>query len=48
VGAYNHTQSMQFIQYRPATIMLKNNNELVLIRRKECFDDVFIRDNFKS
>ena len=47
VGAYNHTQSMQFIQYRPATILIKENNIPLLIQRKESFDDVFARDCFQ-
>ncbi|MBT4963572.1 MAG: hypothetical protein HOI53_09065 [Francisellaceae bacterium] len=46
VGAYNHTQSMQFIQYRPATILMDDNFKPVLIQRKENFDDVFLRDIF--
>lgn len=46
VGAYNQTQSMQFIQYRPATVLLKENNKTQLIRRKENFNDIFIADFF--
>lgn len=46
VGAYNHTQSMQFIHYRPATIMVDEHNATRVIRRKETFDNVFARDVF--
>ena len=46
VGAYNQTQSMQFIQYRPATVMITEENKPILIQRKENFDDIFIRDQF--
>ena len=46
VGAYNHTQSMQFINYRPATIMIDENNNTRVIRLKETFDNVFARDAF--
>jgi len=43
VGAYNITQSMQFIQTRPAVILLgPNGNEVV--RRKETWRDIFTLD----
>ena len=43
VGAYCHTQSSQFIQSRPATILLgKNGPEL--IRRRETWKDIFALD----
>ena len=44
VGAYCHTQSMQFIQTRPATVLLGQNGP-ELIQRRETFDDVFLRDD---
>lgn len=34
-GAYNNTQWMQFIQYRPAIIMIMDNGEIELIRSAE-------------
>ncbi len=40
VGAYNVTQSMQFIAYRPAVVLLKEDGETQLLRRRECLDDV--------
>jgi len=43
VGAYNLTQSMQFIQTRPAVILLGPNGSEV-IRRKENWRDVFNLD----
>jgi len=44
VGAYCHTQSSQFIQTRPATVLLtKNGSEL--IRRRETWRDVFALDH---
>jgi len=46
VGAYNQTQSMQFIQYRPATVLIQDNNTPRLIQRKEVFEDVFSRECF--
>lgn len=43
VGAYCHTQSMQFIQTRPATVLLGPNGPEV-IQRRETFEDIFLRD----
>jgi diaminopimelate decarboxylase len=43
VGAYCHTQSMQFIQARPATV-LTSANGTELIRRRETWRDVFALD----
>lgn len=40
VGAYNLTQSMQFIQYRPAAIMIDENSQIQLIRRAENLEDI--------
>ena len=35
VGAYNITQSMQFITYRPAVVMVTEDGMPVLIRERE-------------
>ena len=43
VGAYSHTQSMQFIQTRPATVLLGPDGP-ELIRRAETWRDVFALD----
>lgn len=40
VGAYNVTQWMQFIQYRPAVVMIDENSVVTLIRRGENLDDI--------
>jgi diaminopimelate decarboxylase len=40
VGAYNITQSMQFISYRPAVVMLGTDGTEHLIRRREQLADV--------
>ncbi|WP_428826704.1 hypothetical protein ACLIKD_00390 [Azonexus sp. IMCC34842] len=40
VGAYNVTQSMQFITYRPAVIMINQQGVPELIRRREVLNDV--------
>jgi hypothetical protein len=40
VGAYNVTQWMQFIQYRPAIVMIDENSSVKLIRRAENLDDI--------
>jgi diaminopimelate decarboxylase len=43
VGAYNLTQSMQFIQTRPAVVLLGSNG-VELIRKKETWRDIFKLD----
>jgi len=40
VGAYNMTQSMQFIAYRPAVVMIDPARRVHLIRRREVLEDV--------
>jgi diaminopimelate decarboxylase len=40
VGAYNITQSMQFITYRPAVVMIDLGGTPRLIRRRETLADV--------
>ena len=35
VGAYNTTQSMQFIEYRPATVLIHGEREVSVIREAE-------------
>jgi len=40
VGAYNVTQWMQFIQYRPAVVMTTSNGSVKLLRRAETLDDI--------
>ena len=40
VGAYNNTQSMQFIRYRPATVMIDNDGEVHLLKEADDLDAV--------
>lgn len=40
VGAYNVVQSMQFIEYRPAVVMITSAGQPVLIRARETLADV--------
>lgn len=40
VGAYNLTQSMQFIRYRPAVVLLPDGGEATLLRRRETLEDL--------
>jgi diaminopimelate decarboxylase len=40
VGAYNVTQWMQFIQYRPAVVMISESGEIKVLRRAETLDDI--------
>jgi diaminopimelate decarboxylase len=44
VGAYNVVQSMQFIMYRPAVVMIRPDGELCVIREKETLQDVESRE----
>jgi diaminopimelate decarboxylase len=44
VGAYNLTQSMQFIEYRPAVVLVGENGEVDLIREAESLDDIVRRE----
>ena len=40
MAAYNVTQWMQFIRYRPAVAMIMDNGEIEIIRRAENLEDV--------
>jgi diaminopimelate decarboxylase len=40
VGAYNFTQSMQFIAYRPAIVLIGEDGSMELIRARETLDDI--------
>jgi diaminopimelate decarboxylase len=40
VGAYNISQAMQFIAYRPAVVMISENGKPELIRAREVLEDV--------
>ena len=40
VGAYNVTQWMQFIEYRPAIVLISENGEAELIRKGENLEDL--------
>lgn len=47
VGAYCHTQSMQFIQTRPATVLVGPAGDEI-VRRRETWRDVFALDKLPS
>jgi diaminopimelate decarboxylase len=40
VGAYNVTQWMQFIQYRPAVVLVRESGAVEVLRRREVLDDI--------
>ena len=44
VGAYSQTQSMQFIEYRPASVLLGEGGEVDLIREAEDLSDITRRE----
>ena len=44
VGAYNITQSMQFIEYRPAVVLITEKGEPVIIKEAEDLSDITRRE----
>lgn len=40
VGAYNFTQSMQFIKYRPAVVLIAESGKPEIIRLRETLEDI--------
>lgn len=44
VGAYNVTQWMQFIEYRPAVVLVTETGETELIREREDLSDILRRE----
>jgi len=44
VGAYNVTQWMQFIRYRPNVVLIGMNGEVDLIREAENIEDIERRE----
>jgi len=40
VGAYNNTQWLQFIEYRPAVVYIDTNGNSSIVRRKESLTDI--------
>ncbi len=44
VGAYNQTQSMQFIEYRPAAVLIGESGMVDLIREAESLPDIIQRE----
>jgi diaminopimelate decarboxylase len=44
VGAYNVTQWMQFIEYRPNVVLVGEDGSVELIREAETLDDVERRE----
>ena len=48
VGAYNHTQSMQFIEYRPASVLITPQGDAELIHEREDLSDIKLREVLPS
>ncbi|MEI7732824.1 MAG: alanine racemase [Verrucomicrobiota bacterium] len=44
VGAYSQTQSLQFIEYRPASVLIGEHGEVDLIREAEDLSDITRRE----
>jgi diaminopimelate decarboxylase len=44
VGAYNNTQWMQFITYRPNVVLIGENGEVDVIREAEDLTDITLRE----
>ena len=47
-GAYNNTQWLQFIQYRPAVVMVALDGKVELVRGAEGLDDVIGRERLPA
>jgi len=43
-GAYNNTQWMQFIEYRPPVVLISETGRLDLLRPREELNDVIGRE----
>lgn len=48
VGAYNQTQSMQFIECRPAAVLIGGDGEVDLIREAEDLSDIVRREKLPA
>lgn len=48
VGAYNVTQSMQFISYRPAVVLLDKNCNAKIIREADDFEYVTCKEHYEE
>ena len=48
VGAYNTTQSMQFIEYRPAVVLIHGDREVSLIRAAEDLEVVCAQERLPA
>jgi hypothetical protein len=44
VGAYNNTQWLQFIEYRPNVVMIGTDGEVSLVRAEENLDVVIAQE----
>jgi diaminopimelate decarboxylase len=40
VGAYNNTQAMQFIRYRPATVLIDKDSNVHILKEADNLDAV--------
>ncbi|MDD3534727.1 MAG: alanine racemase [Candidatus Cloacimonetes bacterium] len=47
-GAYNNTQWMQFIEYRPAIVLISESGNPELIRQRENLEDVIVREQIPN
>ena len=47
VGAYNMTQWMQFITYRPNVVLIGENGEAEIIREAEDLSDIMRREKYR-
>ena len=48
MGAYNHSQSLQFIEYRPNVVMIYKNGSMSTICRAENLKTVTFQENIQS
>jgi diaminopimelate decarboxylase len=48
VGAYNNTQWLQFIQYRPNVVMVHEDDEISVVRAVENLDVINAQERLPS
>ncbi len=48
VGAYNNTQWMQFIQYRPPVVMVRENGDVAMVREGDTLETMVSQERLPS
>jgi len=48
VGAYKNTQWMQFIQYRPPVVMVRENGDVAMVREGDTLETMVSQERLPS